>query len=312
MSSLHRSPERLIAKTALMNFFLPLINALDYLKYAIHRRYREEAIDNKISKMASELHEQNNNYQEVRELISTVQAYMLTHENRMLVFSKEIADARRFLGRQNLYSSALENHSRTLASHIGFLANSTLDLKTRKLSHGEFLTTAAAEIGMANIEFLLKGIKKNEKSEPFLFGVNKGGQFLAAYLAKRMQLAENHIVDCVYGPDAQVVCEDRDITGSIVLIDDVTRTGKTLNIVKNYLNKKYPNAMIVSFVLVTAVPDQEAVGAPASIVDYSPWVTGHLTVSLPWSSPSEDKLNETDYFNELEMDQIVSRLEFDG
>ena len=61
MSSLHRSPERLIAKTALMNFFLPLINALDYLKYAIHRRYREEAIDNKISKMASELHEQNNN-----------------------------------------------------------------------------------------------------------------------------------------------------------------------------------------------------------------------------------------------------------
>ena len=313
MTSLSLKPEKNIVKQVVSNFFFPLKDFYSFVNYIFKRKERHDVFSDQLAMIVSELSQQTKGYEEVKDLVSTVQNYISRHEKRMISFNKDIADARRFLGRQALYSTAFEDHDHNLATHISLLANKTLDLKTRKLSHGESLTNAAAEIGIANIEFLLKGIAKKEKTAPYLVGINKGGQFLASYLAARMHLRNSHIVDCAYDNGAtKVHCEDRDIRGSIVLIDDVTRTGNTLVEVKNHLEEKYLNVAVFSFVLVTTDTGEEGADTATSIVDYSPWVSGHVTVTLPWSNGSDATINAKDYFNELEMDQIVSRLALDG
>lgn len=300
-----------IAREALRDFFFPISSFIHFLSYFFNAKARHEET---ISRIASEFHAQNKSYVEVKELINTFYTKLSQHEKKMLSISKDISDARRFIGRQTLYSRAFEDQDHTLANHLGLLANKTLDLKTRTLTRDQILTTAAAEIGLANIEFILKGIAQKEKAAPYLFGINKGGNFVATYLGHRMHLHSSHIIKCVYSnAEPDVYCEDLDIAGPIVLIDDVTRTGDTIVKVKDYLRDKYPDITVVSVVLVTTSLTPDMSDESTNVVDYSPWVSANPSIALPWSTASpESEIDASMYFNDLEMDQIVARVKFDN
>lgn len=190
--------------------------------------------------------------------------------------------------------------------------NRTNDLITRKLIPGGELTHSASEIGLGNIEFLLSKIIQREEKRPHLFGINKGGAFIANYLAHRMSLHEKYLVKCDYRPDfKKFYCEDRAINGPIVIVDDVIRTGKTIAAAKNYLSQKYPGKRIYSFVLIVTQKDTDT-DNPLDIIDYSPWITDNEEISLPWTANKDKEISKDDinkYFNDKEMDQIVGRID---
>jgi hypothetical protein len=196
-------------------------------------------------------------------------------------------------------------------SKINNLISGVRDLEARQLVPNVELTHAASEIGVGNIEFLLSKLIDYKKESPYLFGVNKGGAFIANYLAHRMKLHEKYLVKCDYNVEYQkIYCEDREIRGPIILVDDVVRSGKTLSVVRSYLQDKYPDSRIYCMVLVFA-GDKDDLAKIKRIVDYFPWITQNKEISLLWSSDSRPDIPEVDaedFFNDKEMDQIVGRI----
>ncbi|MDG9667696.1 phosphoribosyltransferase [Hahella sp. CR1] len=199
-------------------------------------------------------------------------------------------------------------HNKKYYSRVNNIIESTDELLTRKLTPNETLTHSAAEIGIGNIEYLLKNILTSENSKPYLFGINKGGALIANYLSHRMALHEKFLVKCDYRPDIdKIYCEKRDISGPIVIIDDVTRSGTTLFKVKEHIKSVYPDNPIYCFVLV--VVDSNLNGDTiTNLVDYAPWITENKTISLPWSGTTSENIKIDDYFDDTEMDQIIGRI----
>lgn len=315
MSFVTKKSEKDIAINAIAEFLLPLQKLVFFVKYISSSELRNKELVEKISKIEVAVEKERVEYRRFFSAWEKLEKTIYSQEEKLASIDRELADTRQYINRLNLYSKAFEDKSQSMESHIGKLVNKTYELKTRELIHGGTLTNAAAEIGLANIEFLLKGIEKNEKSKPYIFGLNKGGMFLATYLAHRMDLHEKYIVKCDYRPDFDkvVFCENREIDGPIVIIDDVTRTGATMRRMKDYVREKYPSCSVFSVVLVTARSRHNLTNEDYEIVDYSPWFTQQSSVTLPWSKSSEDDVIESDkYFDDVEMDQIVSRLKFDS
>lgn len=127
-----------------------------------------------------------------------------------------------------------------------------------------------------------------------------------------MNLHEKYIVKCDYRVDFEkIICEQRKIDGPIAIIDDVTRSGRTIQAVRNYLEQTYPGSKIFSVVLVMANLNSEGQSGDYPKIDYAPWFTKEKDVLLPWSQQPDYEINSEDYFNDIEMDQIVARLTLD-
>jgi len=301
-----------IAKEALTEFFVPLLRVISVFKYASTAKSRDEELSSSLKSIKYTIERNNEIHITYTRLFEKINNKISKQDDTLKSISNEIINTRNMLS--NYDSTPIEyDDKHSISSRIHKLVNRSWDLKTRELTHGGALTHAAAEIGLGNIEFLLKKITENENSTPHLFGINKGGSFLATYLAHRINLHEKYLVKCDYRVEFdKIMCEDRDISGPVVIIDDVTRTGKTIINVKKYLKNKYPNSNVFSFVLVTASQEiKDDVNVEAE-VDYSPWVTKHASVTLPWSAGASEIIDSEIYFNDLEMDQIVARLSFDN
>lgn len=216
---------------------------------------------------------------------------------------------RKHAGRDKI---ALLYHGQTIADDaslkITSLVSSTRDLVTRSLTPDSELTHSASEIGLANIEYLLKQIIGDDEDPVHLFGINKGGALIANFLLHRIGLHQKYLVKCDYREDLdKIYCEDRKITGSIVIIDDVVRSGNTLQYVEKYIREQYPDSNVYTVVLIAVVNEGEEEKV-FELVDYAPWITSNSAITLPWSRDSVAEASEKTYFNDKEMDQIVGRI----
>lgn len=185
------------------------------------------------------------------------------------------------------------------------------ELYPKPLMGGRVLTQTASHIAMSNIEYLTKVISTHHKSSrPYLFGINKGGSLIANYVAHRLGLHENYLVKCDWDPlTKRENFEDKEVDGPIIILDDVSRSGRTLDTVRKILESKYPEASIYCMVLVvTRADDVTAYSSQfTTSVNYAAWYTAESHIQLPWSLVSEDGLNVAEYFEDEEMDQVGSR-----
>lgn len=315
MESINSKNDTKIAKDALIEFFLPILRFVNFFKDISSSKLRDEEIFIKISNIEKVIENNGRFYFECNELVKRVGNDLVNQEILLNKLNNEFSNVRKFIDGESLFSVAFEDKLQLATSNITEIINKTSDLKTRELPHGGTLTNGAAELGLASIEVVLKGIIKNSKSKPYLFGVNKGGNFLASYLAHRIDLHEKFLVKCDYRVDFDRVmnCEKRVIFDEpVVIIDDVTRSGKTLGRVKSHLQKMYPNSNIFTIVLVTVCPEAEVDFKLPMNVDYSPWFTRNSDVSLPWSRSASATIESEVYFDDIEMDQIASRLQIDN
>jgi len=297
-------------KGAIQDFFKPFINLYKFFDNLSSIKPIEEDILNKLKSIEYDL-----SLIKLTEIEQRDEFRLLKNEvhTQKQIFKEVLFDFNKTMDTvsgNNFLSSTLDDSLYTVSSHVSILLDEVRGLQPRELSRGETLSHAAAELGLANIEYLLTRITKNRGHKPFLFGLNKGGGMLAHVLAHRMDLHQKYLVKCDYNIEYEsIYCEDRDVLdSSIIIIDDVSRTGKTLNIIKEYLHKKYPRTKVYTVVLVSSL--QEKIGLDSFIpqIDYAPWYSRHSTITFPWSKHEIDTSKSQTYFNDLEMDQIVGRL----
>jgi hypoxanthine phosphoribosyltransferase len=294
-----------IAKDALVEFFLPLTQFVKFLKYGSLSNLLNEELLTRLSQVEVNTEIQMSHY---KDICIQIESAIFSQKAMLKSINEELVNTRQLISRQHINSSALEDLSYSVTSPIANLVNKTWGLETRELTHGGELSHTAAEIGMAYIEFLLKRITATQKATPHLFGMNKGGAFLANYLAHRMNLDQKYLVKFDITKFEKIMCENREVNGPIVIIDDVTRTGSTLKSAKEYLKNKYPKSKVYTFVLVSVRSEVDE--NTSALVDYAPWFTKSSKVTLPWSkNRTDDAILTEEYFSDLEMDQIAGRLE---
>ncbi len=201
-----------------------------------------------------------------------------------------------------------EDNTFPISSRIEKLIGNKLKLLSVSLYHDNTITSSAAEFGLASIEVALRSIAKNYDTPPHLFGINRGGAFLVSYLAHRLDIHEKFLVKYDYRVDYEKkIYEERKINGPVVIIDDVSRTGKTIKVVKEHLAEKYPDSEIYTLTLARVVNDfsSHKLSINFDIIDYSPLITRDKDVTLPWSSKEKDaELIVDDFFSDVEMDQV--------
>lgn len=313
METANENDVNTIAKNALTEFFFPVLKLSSFIKNISSAITQNKEIIIKINNIENLISENIKTQSEYADIYKKFNKSIYSQTKLLNNLNDDFSEVKKFIGRESLLSKSLEDYSHSVTSHISVIVNKLSDLKTRELVSGGALTTTAAEIGLANIEYILNGIIKNERETPYLFGINKGGAFLANYLAHRIGLHEKYLVKCDYRREYdKIYCEERETDGTIVIIDDVTRTGKTLRKVKDYLQNRHPKSNIFSIVLVMSCKEKQDYNDAYEVVDYSPWITSHQTVSLPWSKNSSDLLDSEEYFSDVEMDQIVGRLKYDN
>jgi hypoxanthine phosphoribosyltransferase len=186
------------------------------------------------------------------------------------------------------------------------------ELQPTLLVEGEHLSAMAANVGFTSLELVSREIlKKYSDSEPFLFGVNRGGGIIASLLSHRLGLAPKHYVRCDYRPDwRRVICEPRDGVKLAIVVDDAVRSGTTLTAVKSFLNETYPDIKIFVLALVVSIDEQadkdENYFKLFDLVDYYPWISMRRKTRLPWTDKKSNAAE--DYFEVEGVRQIFARL----
>lgn len=214
---------------------------------------------------------------------------------------------------KNSGEAMLDNTLSFVDNFVSKTVRKKSELLPKRLVGGKALTHTASHIAMSNIEYLTKIISSHHLDEtPYLFGVNKGGSLIANYVAHRLGLHETYLVKCDWDPETQVRnFEEKEIRGPIIILDDVSRSGKTIKTVRSILESKYPESSIYCMVLVmTTSGGEESVSEGANrMIDYAAWYTSQSFIRLPWSLNSENLLKVNQYFEDEEMDQVAGRFQ---
>jgi hypoxanthine phosphoribosyltransferase len=294
MATIYKKQISEIVNDSIKEFFSPIIN----LVYFFGENDKSEDVLDSLNREIELLREQN--YQ----ILAFLTAQEESHKPLFKKIEK-LVDTSELLEAVAVPSYLLESENSYIISHIAKSVGRSSNLISKRLIPGDELTSPAAEIGIANIEYLLSEIENSEKAKPYLFGINKGGAFIANYLAHRINLHEKYLVKCDYRADIEkIYCERRDVSGPIVIIDDVARTGKTIHAVKSYLSEIYSESKIFTIVLVASCGNKQSRKKTFKEIDYSPWFTYSRKVTLPWSKDDNAQLNTDNYFNDKEVDQI--------
>jgi hypoxanthine phosphoribosyltransferase len=145
------------------------------------------------------------------------------------------------------------------------------------------LAASSIFIGAIGLEFFAKKI--NPK---YIIGVNRGGWLLSTYLAQRLEIGRDKLLRFKSGEDAEkgeLLDQATLIKGeSILLIDDISRTGNSLQIARDRLMEKFPGIELYIAVLVVCANNKMK-----SQITCHPYYTTTPDIALPWSSEKRKK-----------------------
>jgi hypoxanthine phosphoribosyltransferase len=146
------------------------------------------------------------------------------------------------------------------------------------------LAASSIIIGVISLEFYAKQI-----SPKYIVGVNRGGWLLSTYLAQRLEIDRNHLLRFNSDNAGELLDDVNSInkTDSILLIDDISRTGDSLEVANDYLKIRFPDNNIS--VAVLAVCAENKMKKKNQITCY-PYYTNTPDIALPWSSEERKKL----------------------
>lgn len=319
-----------VFKNAAAEYFAPLFSIVRFFKEL-------SSLDSNLKKISEEHVKVEEQYIYLNNLfkdINRMHAKIDSIENKLSREEKELENAIETLNHQLALNNALnksihEVNWYSAATHLSMhkdaflpskpkiarLVKSNYELITRQLEPGTELTPMAAEIGLATIEYVLSRMRGDCDNDLYLFGVNVGGEFIANWLIQRMKIHQKYKVKLDINPDIdnKKFIENREIGigDTIVILDDVVRTGNTLKTALETIQKNYPNTMVYTMALVVSCVNGEENCDPYSDVDYTPWVTYNSDVMLPWTKQHRDSkktIEATHLIEELEIDQWMNRI----
>lgn len=182
--------------------------------------------------------------------------------------------------------------------------SSASDFPVTLAPENQNLSKVAADLGFAALEVYLQRLQ-NEYS-PCLLGVNRGGFLLATLLSKRRGLNDRYLIKCNCDPESGSVLLERDVpleVSSLIIIDDVVRTGRTMGAVRTYLRDHYPNVAQHAIALAVISSGYLGTGVPYDI-DFCPWISRNPKLKFPWSDASEREPDPNRYLDTRGLNQI--------
>jgi hypoxanthine phosphoribosyltransferase len=156
-------------------------------------------------------------------------------------------------------------------------------IESQEVESDGVLATSSTFIGVVRLEIFARNHKPK-----YIIGVNRGGWLLSTYLAHRLNIDRNHLLR--FDSDKNTLLENEaailiDRQESILLIDDISRTGNSLQIANRYLKSKFPNSNLSIAALV--VCDKNTMKEE---IIYSPYYTKTPDIELPWSSDERKEI----------------------
>lgn len=133
----------------------------------------------------------------------------------------------------------------------------------------------------------------------YIVGVNRGGTALAAMVALKLNIGSHNFFKCYSGKKG-IICEDDGLLGTVILIDDIIRTGETLKRVHKYFSEKYGEDLKIVTATLVSVIDSNGV-SPYKHLDFSIVETNNLNFRLPWK---RNKLSARSQFKAVQSTPI--------
>jgi len=283
-----------IIKNAVVDYFLPLtklIRILNYLGSDDDVLMRLDKKEKKISTINKSLSSYISLTNELKQSLSYQEKII------KILLERDHAISNKYI-QEHLFHYTTRN--------INTIVNEKCDLTPVNLSKKVLrLSKSNAEEGIAKIEYILREFISRADEAPYIFGINNGGNYMASYLASRINLHEKYIVKCDFRVDLdKVYSEERqDIKGPIILIDDISRTGNTMRKIMISLKHKYPLSDVFSVVLVKCTSKNDD---KSDVINYSPYTSTSKELTFPWD---KEATGLKSFFVDNEIDEIIRSLE---
>jgi hypoxanthine phosphoribosyltransferase len=158
-------------------------------------------------------------------------------------------------------------------------------VEAKEVESDGVLPASSTIIGVISLEYFAR------KYDPeYIVGVNRGGWLLSTYLAHRLDISRSKLLR--FDADRDEIIDNTDSLDSIentskkiniLLVDDISRTGNSIDKCIDFLKKKSPSIDIFVEVLVVCdrQTDREKI---ENNIDYYPYWTQNKDIQLPWSS----------------------------
>lgn len=139
----------------------------------------------------------------------------------------------------------------------------------------------------------------------FILGVNRGGSLVAAMVSLNIGLPSSNFIRC-YVDSAGAVCPVEKLYGTVIIIDDISRTGETLKLSYEYIEKHSNNLKILTATLFTHINKNNK--AVYSDLSFFSFITKNSKVKLPWNTKKISKKQQYDSILSEPREKLVVKL----
>jgi hypoxanthine phosphoribosyltransferase len=158
-------------------------------------------------------------------------------------------------------------------------------IEAKQVESDGVLPASSTIIGVISLEVFAR------RHDPkYIIGVNRGGWLLSTYLAHRLDIGRSNLLR--FDADRDEIIDNTDLLDSIphtrkktniLLVDDISRTGNSIDKCIDFLEKKSPSFNISVAVLVVCDRKTDNKKTDKNI-NYYPYWTQYKDIQLPWSS----------------------------
>lgn len=174
---------------------------------------------------------------------------------------------------------AIKVHSESKAVHQDLIKNN-------------YISNHNLERRVANEAIFRLSSYAQKISPDFIVGINRGGTMVGAFISLGLGVPSKNFSTCQVSKNGKykIYCDTKNMYGTVLVIDDVSRSGRTIEEAINEIkknNSKIKN--IYSAVLITTIDKENR--SNYKDLNYFSFATTDKDVYLPWTPRLKNKLN---------------------
>ncbi len=144
----------------------------------------------------------------------------------------------------------------------------------------------------------------------YVVGVNRGGTMVAAFISLFLGVPSSNFLRCYIGED-YVECSDTVLSGKVLVVDDICRSGSTMKLAEEYLLQTHPEVDRIYTASLFSFVDENKKPAYSSI-DYFSFPLSVRDAELPWNINEETRRVQFDRVRNDNIESLISKIREGG